>query len=104
MVMGGNGLVTRINGGKSMKDGSSLKILGLVVVGIGMLSLGCSQVVNVYWSKPGADNAKLQEDKEECQSLQRAVGLNEERIEKCLEAKGWSPVRQEIESAALTSE
>ena len=43
-----------------MQDGSSLKILGLVVVTIGMLSLGCKQVVTVYWSKPGAGNAKLQ--------------------------------------------
>jgi hypothetical protein len=41
----------------------------------------------------------LLEDKEECRSLQRSVGLNEERIEKCLEAQGWTPVRQEIESA-----
>jgi hypothetical protein len=87
-----------------MQCGSFLKILGLVVVTIGMLSLGCNQVVTVYWSKPGAGNAKLLEDKEVCQSLQRAVGLNEERIEKCLEAQGWSPVRQEIQSAARTSE
>lgn len=87
-----------------MQDRNSLKILGLVVVTIGMLSLGCKQVVTVNWSKPGAGNAKLQEDVEECQSLQRAVGLNEERIEKCLEAKGWSPVRQEIEFAAPASE
>jgi len=63
------------------------------------LSLGCNQVVTVYWSKPGAGTAELLEDKEECQSLQRAVGLNEERIEKCLEAQGWSPVRQEIQQA-----
>lgn len=102
--MGGNVLATRAKGGKSMRDGSSLKMLGLVVVTIGMLSLGCNQVVTVYWSKPGAGNAQLQGDKEECQSLQRAAGLNEERIEKCLEAQGWIQVRQEIKSAALTSE
>ncbi len=48
-------------------------------------SFGCSQVVTVYWAKKGAGAAELQEDKEECQSLQRAVGLNEERIDKCLE-------------------
>ncbi len=59
------------------------------------LSAGCSQVVNVYWTKPGAGKAQLQEDVEECQSLQRRVGLNEARIEQCLEAQGWSPVRQE---------
>jgi hypothetical protein len=102
--MGGNGFATRTKGGKSLLTGSSLKILGLVVVTIGMLGLGCNQVGTVYWSKPGADDAKLQEDKEECQSLQRAVGLNEERFEKCLEAQGWSKVRQEKESAAPISE
>lgn len=59
------------------------------------LSVGCSQVVNVYWTKSGAGKADLQADVEECQSLQRRVGLNEERIEQCLEAQGWSPVRQE---------
>ncbi len=59
------------------------------------LSVGCSQVVNIYWTKAGAGKAQLQEDIEECQSLQRRVGLNEERIEQCLEAQGWSAVRQE---------
>ena len=68
------------------------------------LSLGCNQVVTIYWSKPGAGKEALQKDKEECQSLQRAVGLNEERIEKCLEAQGWSPVRTETEADALDSE
>ena len=61
-------------------------------------SFGCTQVVTIYWSKPGAGDAELQKDKEECQSLQRAVGLDEERIEKCLEVQGWSPVRQETET------
>ena len=59
------------------------------------LSVGCSQVVNVYWTKAGAGKTQLEEDVEECQSLQRRVGLNEEQIEQCLEAQGWSPVRQE---------
>ncbi len=68
------------------------------------LSLGCNQVVTVYWSKPGAGAAELLEDREECQSLQRAVGLNEDRIEKCLEVQGWSPVRKEIESLDGDSE
>jgi len=69
-----------------------------------VLSLGCNQVVTIYWAKPGAGDLELKEDKEECQSLQRAVGWNEERIEKCLEAQGWSPVRQETESASPASE
>lgn len=68
------------------------------------LSLGCNQGITVYWSKPGAGAAELLEDKEECQSLQRAVGLNEERIEKCLEAQGWSPVKQKIEAVPIDSE
>ncbi len=59
------------------------------------LSVGCSQVVNVYWTKAGSGKADLEKDVDECQSLQRKVGLNEERIEQCLEAQGWSPVRQE---------
>ncbi len=60
-----------------------------------LVGLGCNQFVTVYWSKPGAGNAELQRDKDTCQSLQRAVGLDESRIEKCLEAQGWSKVRQE---------
>lgn len=81
-----------------MQNRSSLKILGLVVVVLGMFSQGCSQVVTVYWAKAGAGPANLQEDKEKCQALQRAVGGNEERIGKCLEAQGWSPIREEIET------
>lgn len=84
-----------------MQDRSFLKSLGLVVVTLGMFSLGCGQVVTVHWTKPGADNAKLQEDVEECQSLQRAAGLNEERIGKCLEYQGWSPVAQETETVVI---
>ncbi len=73
--------------------------VGKMVLALVMfLSLGCNQVVTIYWSKPGAGKEALQKDKEECQSLQRAVGLNEERIEKCLEAQGWSPVRKETET------
>lgn len=68
----------------------------LVVVMATVLSLGCMQTVTVYWEKPGAGAEELQKDKEECQSLQRAVGLDENRIEKCLEVQGWVPVRQEI--------
>ncbi|MDH5426957.1 MAG: hypothetical protein OEZ57_08865 [Nitrospirota bacterium] len=68
----------------------------LVVAVAIVLSLGCMQTITVYWEKPGAGEAELQKDKEECQSLQRAVGLDENRIEKCLEVQGWVPVRQEI--------
>ena len=87
-----------------MQDRKSLMMLGLGISTLVVLSLGCNQVVTIYWEKLGAGNAQLLQDKEECQSLQRAVGLNEERIEKCLEAKGWTPVRQEIESVAPDTE
>ena len=66
-----------------------------IVATIFNVSLGCTQVVTLYWSKPGAGTAELLADKEECQALQRSVGLDEDRIEKCLEAQGWTPVRQE---------
>ena len=76
-------------------------ILAIMVMA---LSFGCNSVVTIYWSKPGAGKAELLKDKDECQSLQRAVGLNEERIDKCLEAQGWSPVRQETETATPEAE
>ena len=82
-------------GGKQMRT-HELKLLPLVMAMT--FSFGCTQVVTIYWSKPGAGDAELQKDKEECQSLQRAVGLDEERIEKCLEVQGWSRVRQETET------
>ena len=77
------------------------KVLALVLALI--FTFGCTQTT-VYWSKPGSGNADLLEDKEVCQSLQRSVGLNEERIEKCLEAQGWTPVRQEIEPVEIDGE
>lgn len=85
-----------------MLAGECVKFLTLSTVIA--LSLGCNQVVTVYLAKPGAGNAELQKDKEECQSLQRAVGLSEERIEKCLEAQGWSPVRQKTETASTNTD
>ena len=84
-----------------MRTHQRVKFLA-VAMGIA-LSLGCNQVVAIYWAKPGAGNAELQKDKEKCQSLQRAVGLNEDRIEKCLEAQGWAPVRQETEMPIIDS-
>ena len=79
-----------------MKDRKFLMLLALII--LITFGGGCTNIVTVYWSKPGAGSADLQKDKELCQSLQRAVGLNEKRIEKCLEAQGWSPVRQEKEA------
>ena len=77
------------------------KVLALALALI--FTIGCTQTT-IHWSKPGSGNADLLEDKEVCQSLQRSVGLNEERIEKCLEAQGWTPVKQEIESAEVNDE
>ena len=58
-----------------------------------LVSLGCTQGTSiVYWTKPGANRAELQRDKEECQDLQRSVGTDEWRIHKCLEVKGWTQV------------
>jgi len=68
-----------------------------------LFTFGCTQTT-VYWSKTGSGNSELLENKEVCQSLQRSVGLNEERIEKCLEAQGWIPVRQEIQSEEVDDE
>ncbi len=68
-----------------------------------LFTFGCTQTT-VYWSKPGSGNADLLKDKEVCQSLQRSVGLSEERMEKCLEAQGWTPVRQEIQSLEVDDE
>jgi primosomal protein N'' len=41
------------------------------------------------------------QDKEECQALQRAVGNDEDRIEKCLEAKGWLTIKKEVSTVSL---
>lgn len=77
------------------------KVLALALALI--FTIGCTQTT-FHWSKPGSGNVDLLEDKEVCQSLQRSVGLNEEHIEKCLEAQGWTPVIQEIESAEVDDE
>lgn len=77
------------------------KVLALVLALL--FTFGCTQTT-VYWSKTGSGTSELLEDKEVCQSLQRSVGLNEERIEKCLEAQGWTPVRQEIQSSEVDDE
>ena len=63
--------------------------------GVVSLLVACSQTVTVYWAKPGAGAQELEQDKEECRSLQRAVGNNEDRIDQCLVVKGWSEVRTE---------
>ena len=76
-------------------------IFAVGVMSLFLLSGGCTSTV--YRSKPGAGDAEFLRDKKECQALQRAAGLNEERIGKCLEAKGWEEV-EEVEREAETVE
>ncbi len=56
-------------------------------------SLGCAVSGNtVYWAKSGATRTELERDKEECQNLQRSVGVDDWNIHKCLEVKGWTQI------------
>ena len=49
----------------------------------------------------GYDAEKLEQDKEICRMAQRAIGNDESRIEKCLEAKGWIAIKKELEKENL---
>ena len=71
-------------------------------VGLFLLSVGCTSTV--YRSKPGAGELEFQRDKMDCMALQRSAGVNEERIGKCLEAKGWEEVITEPETVEPTSD
>jgi hypothetical protein len=61
----------------------------------------CVQTVTEYRFTPDFGLKKLMQDKEECQALQRAVGNDEDRIEKCLEAKGWLTIKKEVSTVSL---
>ena len=65
--------------------------------------MACSQTVTVYWAKPGAGPEELAQDMEECRSLQRAVGNDEDRIDQCLMVKGWAEVKKEISGESSAS-
>ena len=78
------------------------RILALGMMGLLLVNGGCTSTV--YRSKPGAGDAEFQKDKQECQALQRAAGVNEERIGKCLEAKGWWEVEVKAETVEPISD
>lgn len=86
-----------------MRQVKVVQLWACILAGVMMASGGCTSRVTIYWSKPGASPEKLQQDKEECQALQRSAGLNEDRIEKCLEAKGWAEVKRESENESSES-
>ena len=56
----------------------------------------CMQTVTEYRFTPDFSPEKLEQDKAECRAVQRAVGNDENRIEKCLEAKGWVTIEKEV--------
>ena len=58
------------------------------------------QTVTEYRFTPDFDPKKLEQDKAVCQAAQRAVGNDESRIEKCLEAKGWIGIEKEVSPAS----
>ena len=69
--------------------------------GLFLLNGGCTSTV--YRSKPGAGELEFQRDKMDCMALQRSAGLNEERIGKCLDAKGWEEVQTKPDTVEPTS-
>lgn len=60
----------------------------------------CMQTVTEYRFTPDFSPKKLAQDKEECRAVQRAVGNDENRIEKCLEAKGWVASKNEVSTVS----
>ena len=71
---------------------------GLVfaIIGVLLVISGCYQTT-VFWEKSGSGEAEFQGATEECQALQRAAGVEEWRIHRCLEAKGWVQKREVVE-------
>ena len=61
----------------------------------------CTQTVTEYPFTPDFSPQKLEQDKEVCRALQRAVGNDEDQIEKCLEAQGWVAIKKEVSPASL---
>lgn len=68
-----------------------------------MALMACSQTVTVYWARAGSGPEDLAQDMEECRSLQRAVGNDEDRIDQCLMVKGWAEVKKEHSGESSTS-
>lgn len=55
----------------------------------------CMQTATEYRFTPDFTPKKLEQDKEVCRAGQRAVGNDENQIEKCLEAQGWVVIQKE---------
>ena len=60
----------------------------------------CVQTVTEYQFTPDYSPAKLEQDKEVCRAAQRAVGNDENQIEKCLEAQGWVAIEKEVSTVS----
>ena len=60
----------------------------------------CMQTATEYRFTPDFTPKKLAQDKEVCRALQRAVGNDENRIEKCLEAQGWVVIQKEVSTVS----
>ena len=59
----------------------------------------CMQATEYRFS-PDFTPKKLEQDKEVCRALQRAVGNDENQIEKCLEAMGWVAIQKEVSTVS----
>ncbi len=60
----------------------------------------CTQTVTEYRFTLDFSPKKLEQDKAVCRAGQRAVGNDENRIEKCLEAKGWVVIEKEVSNVS----
>jgi len=76
-----------------MATGLQKGVLSLIIVST---QWACMQSVPEYRFTADFSPEKLEQDKEECRSAQRAAGNNENKIEKCLEAKGWVVIEKEV--------
>ena len=77
---------------RALESGWVLVIISFLIV----LVSGCYQTT-VFWEKSGSGKVEFQGATEECEALQRAAGVEEWRIHRCLEAKGWVQKREVVE-------
>jgi len=73
---------------------------GVVSFLIVLTHWACTQTVTEYRFTPDFSPKKLEQDKEKCRAGQRAVGNDENRIEKCLEAMGWVGIKKEVSTVS----
>ena len=72
-------------------------LIGFVIVST---HWACVQTVTEYQFTPDFNPKKLEQDKEICRAAQRAVGNDENQIEKCLEAQGWIAIKKEVSTVS----